>query len=415
MTYPTGEPFSVLFEPTRFDLVYGRGQERRRYFLALTGAKKAALMDAFVMIDNYNNTLGISAVDTFADAADAQRFGNVVKDRVKLKFPTGRTGELGQRKAEELNRYARALLHSHYSPGVVASQSDDELAKQGCTNRQQNIQWKVIRAACKFGIEYVVKHSPPNRRIHFALDGISDRDVLVKTEFTCRLGQQAVPITTSELRSVYRNWSDEYSEKVWFYRNFMCVPPPWETSQDWDEYASYRWKKYLAKLEAAKQDNPGLAQARAGVINKYLEAAADCQQQQRYRGAIMLLKEATTLLTGEAPRGKEEGVAADVGVSGQTLAAHVRSILDDYDAQGGLFRRESQKSRDASARLRQLLGNHVDLARAVRHYLDLDTRAGARVGGGVTVKLDKSSTLYEMLLRAYRAWLGLGSSLHDVL
>jgi hypothetical protein len=35
MPYPTGQPFSVLFEPTRFDLVYGLGTKRGSYFYRL--------------------------------------------------------------------------------------------------------------------------------------------------------------------------------------------------------------------------------------------------------------------------------------------------------------------------------------------------------------------------------------------
>jgi hypothetical protein len=413
MSYPTGQPFSVLFEPKRFDLVYGLGTERGSYFYRLPDAKRrAALKEAFVMIDNYNNTLGLFKGYTFANAADAERFGNVVKDRVNLQFPVGHTGPAGQRKAQELNRYARALLDSPHSPGVVASRSDARLAREGFPDRQQNIQWKVTRASCKFGIEYVVKHSPPNRRIHFVLDGIGDHDIIRKARLTGHAGQKAVPITTSELRAVYRHWN-VYREKVWFYRNFMCVLPPWETNREWDKYALYRVHKYMKKLRAAMQAKPDRAEALEHEITGYVEAAERFQEEGRYAGAVGLLKHAASLLTGGAPPAEDEGVAADVGASGKPLSAHVRGVLDAYDAQAGPFRRKSQKSRDASARLRQLLGSHVDLARAVRHYLDLDTTAGARVGGGVTARLDRSSTLHDMLMRTYRAWLGVENSIFD--
>src|SRR5262245_32955637 len=100
MTYPTGQPFSVLFEPMRFDL----GTVRGSYFYRLPDAKRrAAHEDAFVMIDDYNNTLGLFQGYRFADAADARRFGNVVKDRVNLQFPVGHTPPVGQQKAHELN------------------------------------------------------------------------------------------------------------------------------------------------------------------------------------------------------------------------------------------------------------------------------------------------------------------------
>ena len=131
MPYPTGQPFNTLFQPRRFDLVYGRATARSRYLSGLPRDKKAGMREAFVTLDEYNNSLGLSGAYQFATPVDAQRFANVAPDRVRLDYPTGRTGPAGQNKAGELTGYTQALLGSRYSPATIAGRSDQELAGEG--------------------------------------------------------------------------------------------------------------------------------------------------------------------------------------------------------------------------------------------------------------------------------------------
>src|SRR5262249_23086519 len=147
-------------------------------------------------------------------------------------------------------------------------------------------------------------------------------------------GQKAVPITTSELRSVYRNWP-EFRGKVLFYRNFICVRAPWETNRAWDRYGLARLNKYLCKLQDARQDNRAMAKANERELNRCVEAAGRLQEANLYHDAVAVVKHATSLLTGLAP--PVDGVAPDVGATGKTLAQHVRDVLDKYDAQDGRF------------------------------------------------------------------------------
>jgi thiamine pyrophosphokinase len=103
-----------------------------------------------------------------------------------------------------------------------------------------------IRRACKFGIEFAV--TSHYKKVHYVLDAITMTDVLNKTTFPLYSGKDGVPITTSELRFLFRNWNRfKGTGRVVFYSGFNAVQPPWETG-NFDGWAAYA----LHLIEKAK-------------------------------------------------------------------------------------------------------------------------------------------------------------------
>lgn len=102
------------------------------------------------------------------------------------------------------------------------------------------IGFKIIRRACKFAIDYTIL---TNHRIHFILDGLDIKGIVLKKTLEQILKRKYyrkdsvlnmkpyVPITTSELRKVFR-FFDAHGEITgnkffYFYRNKTRVTPPW--------------------------------------------------------------------------------------------------------------------------------------------------------------------------------------------
>lgn len=113
-----------------------------------------------------------------------------------------------------------------------------------------------VRRACKFGIEDAV--SRKGCKVHYILDGIVIADVVSKKTFPLSSGGTGVPITTSELRFLFREWSRfRHTGRVIFYRDFNETGTPWssEALQGWAAYAMHLLEKRHAddaNLNAAK-------------------------------------------------------------------------------------------------------------------------------------------------------------------
>jgi hypothetical protein len=107
-----------------------------------------------------------------------------------------------------------------------------------------------IRRACKFGIEFFAT-SAAQGKVHYVLDGITIQEVVNKTEYglfgsgvSAQQNRTGVPITTSELRYLFRNWfsfSASQRNRIFFYRLARAVEPPWiENPGPWLDYARHR-------------------------------------------------------------------------------------------------------------------------------------------------------------------------------
>ncbi len=97
-----------------------------------------------------------------------------------------------------------------------------------------------IRRSCKFGVDFFSTKGT----VHYILDeldiGKVVRNEMVENQTT---GMSKVPICTSELLYIFRQWQRlSCGPKVRFWCNFEEVPPPWQ----WERWSSVRpyWAMY---------------------------------------------------------------------------------------------------------------------------------------------------------------------------
>ena len=122
------------------------------------------------------------------------------------------------------------------------------------------IQLAAVRRACKFGIEYISQRS--DSVVHYILDEIIAKDVVDQTTYSNFLGKKGVPITTSELRFLFRNWYHlkyrAMNKRLYFYKDQKFVRAPWYGDPAlWLPYALYRVEKFEAAnpRPPVRQDN----------------------------------------------------------------------------------------------------------------------------------------------------------------
>ena len=109
----------------------------------------------------------------------------------------------------------------------------------------------IIRRGCKFGIKYITENL--SGKVYYALDGITSDSVTNKENFFNKsLRGKKLPICTTELRYLFRNWQ-HYKDKVIFMKITGDIPEdirgwvgtpeavkaPWEDSINLDGWASY--------------------------------------------------------------------------------------------------------------------------------------------------------------------------------
>ena len=160
--------------------------------------------------------------------------------------------QIPQRFSKDKERYHQALYKSHYSP-FACVQIDKDTGVAGVS--KVGTYEKYLRRASKFGAINV--GGLLNARVHFVLDQINMPDVLAKAQFPEKPGstRNMVPITTSELRALFRNWQLAYKH-VLFYRAQSRVQAPWEEQPDaWTQYAKQRCAKYAEVLIKQKRDD----------------------------------------------------------------------------------------------------------------------------------------------------------------
>lgn len=140
-----------------------------------------------------------------------------------------------------------------------------EIEKEGFgANLQYGYLYRALRRACKHGIRMAtVRDDQP--LIHFILDDIDMQKVCDrKNPFKVDVAGkgQTEPITSSELRFVYRNWND-LQKNVHFYVNLELMAPPWIADWAkvdvtgkvliskiawWEAYAQHRLTKHSGTL-----------------------------------------------------------------------------------------------------------------------------------------------------------------------
>jgi len=216
-------------------------------------------LDAAILItcDHYNNHFELAEPESYAKS-------KILKDRLK-KGKKGKYSQmvddkmLGQDQKEQINAYADALGKSRFSPARVLKANDQKLGEEGAdpgswlgthdlqnrkdqkkreqAARSVNVTQLAIRRACKFGIGLIAGDGPfSDAKVHFILDGLVMSEVVDNRANTSAWllpggeTKEAINITISELRYVYRNWG-KLLTKVNLYVNGVEVVAPWLS--DW--------------------------------------------------------------------------------------------------------------------------------------------------------------------------------------
>lgn len=248
------------FDLFRGDLLYGQSRDRESALVYLaanlggTGALIRPAMDAgaWVTVDNLNiPTAPDDPVDTsvYKKAVKGNYWPNHVEPRIGLMKDAVKDEEVTQSSDFQSARYASALdgyynaISAHkFSPLSSFDAPRDKLEAEGWKKAGESLSkdryYLAIRRACKFGIEHVASQSS-GALIHFTLNrfdtGSGWADVLNKKPINVR-GREAVLITYSELRFVYKN-RDRFRNKIVFYRyegpgdnptSFPECAAPWE-------------------------------------------------------------------------------------------------------------------------------------------------------------------------------------------
>lgn len=248
--------FVTDFDPDGGDLIYGRGEVRHAYLtlLPLSPAQRGAVSrGAWFLLDNYNNAFGTSGkAFTSADKPSVKSVHGYIDGVEGLLQPDAATPK-GARQASYYNLLRRR--DSRFAPATVFDLRRGELSKEGWAFPAQKSKWynkalipqatrkseadaylnnrayKALRRVCKLGIAMVAtEQSFAGAKILFVLDGL-DMGMIARKEALPREGTSAAPITSSELRYVFRHWQ-RLQGSVRFYVNGNQVDAPWDT--DWD-------------------------------------------------------------------------------------------------------------------------------------------------------------------------------------
>jgi hypothetical protein len=155
------------------------------------------------------------------------------------------------------------LVHTLEKYQVLRDKFGQFIQSSLSTNEIQKLEGKIssvigdlaIRGSCKFAIDFFVRQKSKSN-IHYILDGMDMKTIVDGTMVTNEDTQEKkVPICTSEIRYLFRNWNkfkDTY--RVTFYKDYDWASPPWYDTSDtyvikrWAQYAVHRVFKYVKSI-----------------------------------------------------------------------------------------------------------------------------------------------------------------------
>ena len=239
-----GQAFNIQFKPG--DLIYGNSQSRAAYVNSLPAATALHLRSVgqYLICDEYNNrTFGQVPVQDFGIG---QQPNSKAAINANMAHHQTNAPYLDVLQRAALQEYYDALNGSKYSPVQAVKMNMGTILAKGNASREDI----AFRRACKFGLQYVIE----NRKgtVHFSLDvpphyGVPGNRVDSLDVATKQQHAGHVPITTSELRCVYRNratWCPPAGgvlTRVRFYFNLIEVNPPWiDDPAEWAVYEAHR-------------------------------------------------------------------------------------------------------------------------------------------------------------------------------
>lgn len=262
--------FRDEFRP-KFDVLYGISEWRDKYLDSWIAQEKQRLGQAAQVLLELEEVATKSLINYYNRPISYLEAKSITAKNVADLITANVNHVSGARV------YISELLASRYSPALVREndsirsmpKNDNRVpgtetafiqAFKNPATKQMVVDaalYLAIRRACKFGIEYVMEFK--DGAIHYVLDGITMADVVSKAEMPINMAAQTgVPITTSELRYIFRNWYwfkdkvDQYNGLI-FWRGYNRTMPPWVNEPaPWIPYAAHRVNKY----RAAKQHAP---------------------------------------------------------------------------------------------------------------------------------------------------------------
>lgn len=263
--------FLTNFVPQRCDVVYGLDAPRNKY------------LDKYV---EYQGTLWDTDSELKIDYPRRDEYLDFIArsvERNKVNYLNEPITSLDFLKIDQVQfkaslvknpKYLESLQESRYKVEKVGAATMNSLTKgdqklaalnisQLTDNQLRDLRgYLAIGRACKFALDYFVTH-PSHRffvestateasgepKVHYALDELTSRTVAGKQAFNTLIGGQGVPITTSELRYLFRNWhlfkKAHDKKRLVFYRNLDVAKPLWEDDpSEWIPYAKHRLSKF---------------------------------------------------------------------------------------------------------------------------------------------------------------------------
>ena len=224
----------------RGDLIYGFEKGRDLYIKNSTKLQAAVLTGSWIIANDFNNNTILSFNQFFTPTGKS-----TLTEEEQIKEILAKLKQIG--KLDEGSPFVKAI-YKKYPPAAVQKIDFQELVHSGDSHF-----FKMVRRSCKFGIQYVTEILDGNAKVHFVLDYMPDERVIIEKHKLSEKGAKdpsgRVPITVSELRFVFRNWS-RLQHRIIFYKSLREYFAPWETNPiGWRDYALARYQKY-AKLAA---------------------------------------------------------------------------------------------------------------------------------------------------------------------
>lgn len=257
--------FKNTFDPLK-DLVYGLTGQRAVYFEAWRDYQDRML----TVHQNFSINNRYFYINDFNEPISGGNFND--PDAVQL----------DQNQDQTQREFLDALGETRYTPYDIKEVDTRRLLATGdfanlninpanLTSQQlANLRMLyAVRRACKFGIKYILADN--TGALHYILDGIVMNEVVSKATRPLFTGDQGVPITTSELRFIFRYWHlIKNNRKFIFWQNFNDVIAPWEQNpQDWLPYARQRVEKYRFRLQNGVKSGQLYGFDRAVVTNNF--------------------------------------------------------------------------------------------------------------------------------------------------
>lgn len=241
--------FHNSFDPFRGDVLYGTTGSRTEYLEKwMDYQSRTSTIDKYRHFSIHNKYFYINDYNEPITDGDFSNRYNI---------------QLGQNQDRVQAHYLDRLQDTKYSPYEVGNTKNRYMIKKNSAEilkrkkhwptakeRLKILMVQAVRRACKYGIEYIA-NVHQDGVLHYILDGIDMNNVIGKNRMLLWTGSQGVPITTSEIRFVFRHWHRfRNNRKFIFWRHFREVKAPWQTDpQAWLPYAQGRVEKYRARLQ----------------------------------------------------------------------------------------------------------------------------------------------------------------------